>query len=67
MSPEILIVHNSDGFHLMHGYLHLAVELDLHREITIDVRGEEAVKVSRSRDGFLVEHDNQQIPLIVTT
>lgn len=66
MSPEILIVHNSDGFHLMHGYLHLTAELDMHREITIDVRGEDAVKVSRSRQGFLVKHEDRHTPLIVS-
>jgi hypothetical protein len=66
MSPEILIVHNSDGYHLLHGHLHLAVELEMNREIMIEVRGEDAVKVSKNRDGFFICHDDDPAPLIVT-
>jgi calcineurin-like phosphoesterase family protein len=37
MSPDILIIYDQAGFHLLHGHLHLAMALNDTRRTAIDV------------------------------
>ncbi|MDB5841800.1 MAG: hypothetical protein JWQ23_3752 [Herminiimonas sp.] len=65
MSPDIVIIRESDGFRLLHGHLHLAIALDMHDEVKIDVKGEGEIQVLKTRQGFFVSKDNQRLPLFV--
>jgi hypothetical protein len=64
MSPDILIVRDSDCYRVLHGHLHLANVLSTSSEVIVDVRGEGKVKIIKTRNGLLVNWDSQRLPLL---
>jgi hypothetical protein len=64
MIPDILIVYDSTGFHLLHGHLHLAVMLGASGKASVDAKGHGPVLVSWSTNGLVVEADGNQLPLL---
>lgn len=64
MIPDILIVYDSAGFHLLHGHLHLAVMLGDSGKASVDVKNHGPVLVSWSTNGLVVEADGNQLPLL---
>jgi hypothetical protein len=64
MIPDILIIHDHAGFHLLHGHLHLAVILGESGKASIDVQGHGPVLVSRTRTGLVVEANGAHQPLL---
>ncbi len=63
MEPDIVIVRDGDGYHLLHGHLRLATVLGESREVVVDVQGEGKVKIVRACDGYFVGRDGQRLPL----
>lgn len=64
MSPDILILHDGDGYRILHGHLHLASMLELSGEVLVDVSGEGKVKVLKTLDGLRVaQFDGSVHPL----
>jgi len=64
MRPEILVVRKGDGYHVLHGHLHLASILSRTNEVTIDASGEGNVKVIKTQDGIFVSGGDRRLPLI---
>ena len=64
MSPDILIIQDHAGFHLLHGYLHLAMVLEDSGRATIEVRDLGTVLVARTADGLVIETDGRHMPLL---
>ena len=64
MSPEILLVRNSDGYRILHGHLHLANLLNMSNEAIVDASGEGKVKVIKTPRGILIGEANQCLPLV---
>jgi len=64
MNTDILIVQDQAGFHLLHGYLHLAMALNDSGRTTIDVPEFGTVLVARTPDGLVVETDGRHLPLL---
>lgn len=64
MSPDILIIQDQAGFHLLHGYLHLAMALSDSGRAAIDVPEFGTVLVARTPDGLVVETEGRHLPLL---
>jgi len=64
MSPDILIIQDSNGYHLLHGYLHLAMALNDSGKTAVEVQDYGTVTVARTRDGLVVEEDGKHLPLL---
>ena len=64
MSPDILIIQDQAGFHLLHGYLHLAMALNDSGRAAIDVPEFGTVLVARTPDGLVVETGGRHLPLL---
>ena len=67
MSPDkadIVIVRDGETYRLLHGHLRLFNILSRSDEVRVDVHGEGAVTVVRSRAGYLIGKDGQRIPLM---
>lgn len=64
MIPDILIVFDVAGFHLLHGHLHLAFLLDESGRALVDVKGHGPALVSRTHAGLVVEADGRSQPLL---
>jgi hypothetical protein len=64
MSPDILIIQDQAGFHLLHGYLHLAMALNDSGRTAIDVPEFGTVLVARTADGLMVETEGRHLPLL---
>lgn len=64
MNPDIVIVRDGEAYRLLHGHLRLFNMLSTSDEIRVDVYGEGAVTVVRTRAGYLVGKDGQRIPLM---
>jgi hypothetical protein len=64
MSPDILIIQDQAGFHLLHGYLHLAMALNDSGRAAIDVPELGTVLVARTPGGLMVETDGRHVPLL---
>lgn len=64
MSPDILIIQDNDGYHLLHGYLHLAMVLNASGRATVEVRDLGTVLVARTRGGLVVETEGRLEPLL---
>ena len=65
MIPDILIVYDSAGFHLLHGHLHLSALVGESGNTSVDAQGYGKVLVSSSANGLVVEADGNQFPLLV--
>jgi hypothetical protein len=64
MSPDILIIHDTAGYRLLHGHLHLAVLLSDSGKVMVDVKDHGSVLVTRTRSGLVVEAEGTQVPLL---
>ena len=64
MNPDILIIQDQTGFHLLHGYLHLAMALNDSGRAAIDVPEFGTVLVARTPGGLMVETEGQHVPLL---
>jgi hypothetical protein len=65
MSPEILLVRQSDGYRVLHGHLHLASVMSEQHEAIVEVSGEGKVKAFKTSDGILIDNKNQRLPLLM--
>lgn len=66
MSPDILIIYDSEGYRLLHGHLHLAVLLGDSDKTAVEVKGHGTVLISRRRSGLVVETRGNIVPLITS-
>jgi len=64
MSPDILIIQDNTGYHLLYGYLHLAMALSDSGKAAVEVQDCGTVTVARTRDGLFVEADGKHLPLL---
>lgn len=64
MSPDILIIQDHAGYHLLHGYLHLAMALNDSGRARIEVRDIGTVLVARTRGGLVIETEGRHVPLL---
>lgn len=64
MNPDVLIIQDQAGFHLLHGYLHLAMALNDSGRAAIDVPELGTVLVSRTPGGLVVETEGRHVPLL---
>lgn len=64
MIPDILIVFDSAGFHLLHGHLHLAVMLSESGKASVDVKGHGTVLISKRSTGLVVQTGEADLPLL---
>jgi hypothetical protein len=64
MSPDILIIQDNTGYHLLHGFLHLAMALNDSGRTAVEVQDCGTVTVARTRDGLFVEADGKHLPLL---
>lgn len=64
MTPDILIIQDHTGYHLLHGHLHLAMALNDSGKATVDVPNHGTVLVARTRDGLMVEIEGRHSPLL---
>jgi hypothetical protein len=64
MIPDILIVYDSAGFHLLHGHLHLAVMLSESGKAVVDVQGYGTVLVLKRATGLVVQAGEAHLPLL---
>ena len=64
MSPDILIIQDHAGYHLLHGYLHLAMVLNDSGRAAVEVRDLGTVLVARTRDGLVIETEGGLEPLL---
>ena len=64
MMPDILIVCDPAGFHLLHGHLHLAFLLGESGRALVDVKGHGPALVSRTPAGLVVEAGGRFQPLL---
>ena len=60
MNPDIWIVRDGDMYRLLHGHLHLAVELAEQDAVFVDIKNEGEVKVIRTSAGLAVERDSRR-------
>lgn len=63
MNNDILIIREGDGYRLLHGILRLASTLMLSDEVEVNVKGEGAVKIARTRNGCFVNRCEGPMPL----
>lgn len=64
MTPDILIIQDNAGYHLLHGHLHLAMALSDSGRAAVDVPDHGTVLVARTRDGLMVEIEGRHSPLL---
>ena len=64
MNPDILIIQDQAGFHLLHGYLHLAMALNDSGKTAIDVPEFGTVLVARTPEVLVVETEGRHLQLL---
>lgn len=64
MNPDILIVYDSAGFHLLHGHLHLAFMLSESGKAAVLVKDHGTVLVSKKPTGLVVQTGDTHLPLL---
>lgn len=64
MTPDILIIEDNAGYHLLHGHLHLAMALSNSGKAVIEVPNHGRVLVAKTREGLMVESDGRHLPLL---
>ena len=60
MNPDIWIVRDGDMYRLLHGHLHLAVELNKQGHVFVEIKDEGEVRVVRPSAGLAVERDSRR-------
>ncbi|HEX7648948.1 MAG TPA: hypothetical protein VF450_16220 [Noviherbaspirillum sp.] len=66
MSPDILIIREGNGYRVLHGHLHLASQLSLHKEIEVDVKNEGRIKIMRTSSGVMAGREGRQLPILAS-
>jgi hypothetical protein len=56
MNPDIWVVRDGDGYRLLHGHLHLAVEMAKKNIVYVDIRNEGQARIIKTSLGYAVEH-----------
>ena len=64
MTPDILIIEDNAGYHLLHGHLHLAMALSNSGKAVVEVLADGRVLVAKTREGLMVESDGRHLPLL---
>jgi len=66
-TPDIVIIRDSAGYHLLHGHLHLAMAIVLSDtgKVAVAVKGHAPIQVARAEDGLVVQDEGRQQPLLV--
>lgn len=64
MNPDILIMRVDEGYRVLHGHLHLINAFSVSSEVIVEARDQGQLKVRKTRDGMVVEHDNDSFPLL---
>jgi hypothetical protein len=57
MNPDIWVVRDGDGYRLLHGHLHLAVEMAKESAVYVDIRNEGEARIVKTSGGYAVERD----------
>ncbi len=57
MNPDIWVVRDGDCYRLLHGHLHLAIEMEKKSDVIVDIRNEGKARIVKTSDGYAVEHD----------
>ena len=57
MNPDIWVVRDGDSYRLLHGHLHLAIEMAKKIDVFVDIRNEGMARIVETSDGYAVEHD----------
>lgn len=60
MNPDIWIVRDGDMYRLLHGHLHLAIEMAKQGPVFVDIKNEGEFKVVRTSAGLAVERDSRR-------
>lgn len=63
MDSDIVIVRDGESYRVMHGHLRLSNMLAEESEVTIEVKDEGKVKITRSKRGYLAGKDGRHLPL----
>jgi hypothetical protein len=66
MTPDILIIRDGNTYRVLHGHLHLASQLSLHKEIEVDVRNEGRIRIVRTIGGYLAGREGRQLPILAS-
>ncbi|WP_194715084.1 hypothetical protein [Noviherbaspirillum soli] len=64
MTPDILIIQDNAGYHLLHGHLHLAMALSSSGKAVVEVPDHGRVLVAKTREGLVVESEGGHLPLL---
>jgi hypothetical protein len=64
MTPDILIIQDNAGYHLLYGYLHLAMALSDSGRAVIEMPDHGRVLVAKTREGLVVESEGRHLPLL---
>jgi hypothetical protein len=64
MTPDILIIQDNAGYHLLHGHLHLAMALSSSGKAVVEVPDHGRVLVAKTREGLVVESGGRHLPLL---
>jgi len=65
MTPEILLVRQSDGYRVLHGHLHLASVMSTSGEALVEASGEGKVRVTKTSDGIVIGDKHRRLPLLM--
>lgn len=60
MSPDIWIIHEGDKYRLLHGHLHLAVELAGDSAVFVNIKDEGTVRIVKTSAGLAVERGSRR-------
>lgn len=63
VSADILIIREGDAYRLLHGHLRLISMLLRSGEVDIEIKEEGMVKITKTRNGYVVGRGEQQLPL----
>lgn len=69
MSPDIVIIRDNAGYHLLHEHLHLAMAMAMALsdtgKVAVDVKGYGTVQVAKTNCDPVVQTEGRQQPLLV--
>jgi hypothetical protein len=65
MSWDIDVICDDGVYRLLHGHLHLAMAINLQREVTVNARGDGRIKILRCKQGYVATKENRSFPLLL--
>ncbi len=63
INPDIWIVRDGDKYRLLHGHLHLAVEMARQSDVFVEIKDEGKFRIVQTSDGLAVERDSRYLLL----